>query len=263
MVKMVPIDPKWHAGKALRQAAGYGFVSTQALAPLTAAEFPAAASSMPIAFLQNTPGHYNAVVVMSPIQGRNFFVSPTGQWLGNYVPTALRSYPFRLGTAEGSSTVRLWIDEDAGAVVDAEESPTTRFFQEDGSPSPAVKGTLEFLQKIEEDRAVTAIGVAALSEAGVIRPWPLTVTIGKQQVTATGLHGINEAALNALDEHTFIKLRKTSALGLAYAQLVSVHTVGLFSSLDTIQHQMAQRAKPLPETSKLFSDDDDGTIKFN
>ncbi len=119
MVKMVPIDPKWHTGKALRQGAAYGFVASQALAPLTAAEFPAAASSMPIAFLQNTPGHYIAVAVMSPVQGRNFFVSPTGQWLGNYIPAALRSYPFRLGTAEGSSTVRLCIDEDAGAVVDA------------------------------------------------------------------------------------------------------------------------------------------------
>jgi hypothetical protein len=40
-----------------------------------------------------------------------------------------------------------------------------------------------------------------------------------RQVAAKGLHRIDEAKLNALDEATFLKLRKSSWLILAYAQL--------------------------------------------
>ena len=120
MVKMVPVDRRSHAGKALRQGAGYGFAADQTLVPITAAEFATAAIAMPIAFIEHSK-RYLPVAVTSPIQGRNLFISPTGQWLGTYIPAALRSYPFRLGMAEGSTVVSLWIDEDSGAVVDVDK----------------------------------------------------------------------------------------------------------------------------------------------
>ena len=105
--------------------------------------------------------------------------------------------------------------------------------------------------------------MAALAEARVIRPWPLTATLGKQQVTANGLFGIDEAALNAMDSHTFMRLRETSSLALAYAQIISRQTVGIFSNLERVQQQLAQQAKPFPHASSLFRIDDGGSIKFD
>lgn len=218
MVSIVPVDRGRHIGKGWRSSQGYAFAATQALVPLVGAEFANAAVVMPISFVQHD-GRYVPVGVTSPIQGRNFFVAPNGHWLGNYVPAALRSYPFRLGHAEDGGQVMLCIDEDSGLVVDTSATGATKFFEEDGSPSAAMEATFGFLQEVEQNRVVTDLAVASLTEAGVIQPWPLQVMDGNQQVAVNGLYRIDAEALAALDDETFLVLRKSSALALAHAQL--------------------------------------------
>jgi hypothetical protein len=221
------------------------------------------AVAMPIAFVQQADS-YLPVAILSPTQGRNFFVGPSGQWLGSYVPLSLQIYPFRLARREGSDQVSLSIDEDSGLIVDADASPgTSKFFERDGSPSAALKAIWQLVQQIEHARVVTNLAVAALAECRVIAPWPLTVHDGNQQVAISGLFQIDEAALNALDDEMFGKLRKASALVLGYSQLISMHTLNVFRQLGMLQQQLAQKAKPLPSVSSLFPVDDGGTIRFN
>jgi hypothetical protein len=263
MVNIVPVDSERHKGKGWRCQTAYGFAATEALVPLVGVDFARAAIAMPIAFIEQS-GRYLPVAVMSPVQGRNFFVAPNGQWLGSYVPAALRSYPFSLGRVEGSDRVVLCIDEDSGWVIDSGvNADVTKFFEEDGSPSAATKATLDFLQQVERGRSITDLAVAALTEARVILPWPLTVQDGNQQVQINGLYRIDEAALNALDNETFLKLRRASALVIAQMQLISMQTIGVFTQLQAVRRQLAQNAQPLPPISSLFSMDDGGTIRFN
>lgn len=205
------------------------------------------AVAMPIAFIEQS-GRYLPVAIMSPLQGRNLFIGPKGQWLGIYVPAALRSYPFSLARVEGSDKVVVCIDEDSGWVVDAAaNADATKFFEEDGSPSAAIKATLELLQQIEQNRPITDLAVAALAEARVIQPWPLTVMDGNQQVPINGFHYIDEAALNALDEQTFLKLRKSGSLVIAYAQLISMRTLSVFAQMAGVQQQLAHQAQAVPQ----------------
>jgi SapC len=261
MVKIVPVDRQRHAGKGWRRPSGCLFAAADALAPLVGLEFARAAGTLPIAFVEQS-GRHQPVAIMSPVPGRNLFVAPTGQWLGTYMPAGLRSYPFRLIRVEGSDSMTFCVDEDSGLIVDADDT-TEKLFEADGSPPAALKAMIEFLQQVEQNRALTDLAVAALAQAALIEPWPLTVKIGDQQVTANGLHRIDQTKLNALDEATFLKLRKSSSLILAYAQLISMHSIVTFENLATIQQQIAQRAKPLPSTSLLFTPDDGGTIRFN
>ena len=139
----------------------------------------------------------------------------------------------------------------------------TKFFEQDGVPSAALKALLDFLSRIEQNRPATDLALAALAEAGVMQPWPLAVEQDKEKTSVKGFHRIDESALNALDGETFLKLRKTSALGLAYAQLISMQTIGVFQQLLAIQQQLTQQAQPLPSVSSMFPMDDGGTIKFN
>lgn len=263
MVNLVAVSHERHGGKRWRAAGGYAFAATQTLIPLVGLEFSNAAVAMPIAFVEHS-GNYVPVAVLSPVQGRNLFVGPSGQWLGIYVPAALRSYPFRLAVHEGSKQVSLCIDEDSGWVIDASvDAAAARFFEEDGSPSAALKAVAEFLQQVEHNRMQTNAAIAALAEARLLQPWPLTVTLGKQQVTANGLYRTDEVALNAISGETFLKLRNVSALVLAYAQLISMHTTAAFGQMAMLQQQLAQHAKPLPAASSLFPTDDGGTIRFS
>jgi hypothetical protein len=82
------------------------------------------------------------------------------------------------------------------------------------------------------------LALATLAEIGVFQPWQLTVQQDQHQTPVTGLHRINEAALNAVDDEMFLKLRKSSALVIAYSQLISMQVIGVFQQLQTIQQQL-------------------------
>jgi hypothetical protein len=218
---------------------GYGFVAADALAPLGGSEFAHAVPAMPIGFVEKA-GHYFPVALMALTKGSNVFVGPSGQWLGAYVPAVLRSYPFSLVRREGSEQTALCIDEDNIVDDDDAGENVEKFFEADGTPSPTTKALTEFLRLIEHDQTITDLAAAALADAGVIKPWPLTVPVGNQQVTVSGLHRVDEPALNALDDGTFLKLRKASALVIAHGQLLSMGQVSVLARLSMVRQQMAQ-----------------------
>jgi hypothetical protein len=144
-------------------------------------------------------GRYVLMAMMSPMPGHNLFVGPDGEWLGGYAPSSLRSHPFRLVRREGSEQMSLYIDEDSGVISDADEAGEP-FFAADGKPSPSISTIVEFLRQIEANRVATDLATASLAAAGVIEPWPLEVEVGGKKAPTKGLHRINEAALNQLDD---------------------------------------------------------------
>jgi hypothetical protein len=258
-LKLVPLDRERFAGKGWRRPRGWTFAATEALVPVVGVEFARAATTMPIAFVQRS-NRYVPVVITSPANGRNLYVSPDGQWLGTYVPAVLRGYPFALVPSKGTDKLTLCIDEDSGLIANADDT-TEKFFETDGSASAALKSVLDLLQHIERNRVATAVAIAALAEAQLFEQWPLTVKIGEQPVATQGLHRLDQAKLNALDDAAFLKLRKPLALVLAYAHLLSLQNAERFGALAALQQQLAP--PPMPPVSSLFSGDDSGTIRFD
>lgn len=239
MANVVPVDRKRHGSKGWRRLPGFGFVSDDVVVPLSGSEFPQALPSMPIGFVEQA-GTYTPVGLMAVKKGSNVFVGPSGQWLGNYVPFVLRTYPFSLTHQDGSDEKVLAVDEDSGLVVGEVGEGVEKFFEADGSPTSATKAVTEYLQILERDQTMTQGAVTALAEANLIEPWPLTVPIGNDKVTVSGLHRVNEPALQALDDATFLKLRKAGSLALAYGQLLSMLQVSVLTKLSMIQEQMAK-----------------------
>ena len=254
MASFVGVSQQQLAGKGWRRPSGYGFAATENAVALVGSEFARAALAMPIAFIEQA-GQYVPAAVLSPIQGRNLFVGPAGQWLGGYVPAMLRTYPFRLARAPGSERASLCIDDASVLIPEANAGPED-FFAADGTLAPSLNAIVELLRRIEQDRPATDLAVAALVEARLIQAWPLTVTIGQEQVQVGGLHCVNEAALNALDDDKFLKLRKAGALVLADTQLLSMGQAGIFSQLAVIQQQLAQPHLAPPAAGE-------GMIRFN
>ncbi len=242
MAKSVPVSRERHSGKGWRHPAGYGFVAADTIAPLGGSEFAHAAAAMPIAFIERS-GHFLPVALLGLAKGSNVFVGPGGQWLGGYVPAVLRAYPFSLMRGEGSEQTFLCVDEDSGLIVDGDGETVEKFFEPDGSPSAMTNTLTDFLHSIEQDQIQTDLAVTALAEAGVIKPWPLTAPVGNQQVTVSGLYRVDEPALDALDDATFLKLRKASSLPVAYGQILSMGQAGVLSRLSAIRERVAQPAQ--------------------
>ena len=126
---------------------------------------------------------------------------------------------------------------------------------------------LELLSQVERSRMATQAAVDALAAAGLIQPWPLNIQQGEQNVPVTGLYRIDEAALNALENEAFLTLRRSGALLVAYAQLLSMNQLAVLQRLIQIQ---AKLKAPAPSVVQNFAglrgialSQDDGTLKFH
>ena len=240
---LVPITRDRHGQKTFRRFSSYGFAGTQTVAPLVAAELAKVAVSFPIAFLrENNQTVLVAVLGIEP--GINLFVAPDGRWAGPYVPAAFRSYPFVLAETEDNRQV-LCVNEASGLVVD--DPSGEAFFAEGNTPSEAVRGILDFLMKIHENRLLTVRACEALARHDLLEPWTLIAPgeSGPRQVT--GLWRISEDRLGQLGDEAFLELRRTGALALAYAQLMSMGHLPLLERLASLRAEMAKRsAAPLP-----------------
>ena len=107
--------------------------------------------------------------------------------------------------------------------------------------------------------------MSPLVQAGVIKPWPITIKGEQGDRVVNGLNCIDEAALNALPNEDFLKLRATGALPIAYAQLLSMNQLGVFEHLGKIQGQLAPKPiAPMPDSlDKLFDRSDSLELKFD
>jgi hypothetical protein len=122
---------------------------------------------------------------------------------------------------------------------------------------------LDFLAGVERDRIATDLAMAALAGASLIQPWPINVTADGSAKPLNGLFRIDEPALNALDDEAFLKLRKSSALPLAYTQLLSTGQIALFEQLMRMQQQLAPRQERQFSLDEIFAAAESETIRFN
>jgi len=110
--------------------------------------------------------------------------------------------------------------------------------------------------------------VDALQAAELIQPWPRNLQQGENTVPVEGFHRIDEAALNALPDEAFLALRKTGALPLAYAQLLSMNQLGKLQQAVGVQAKMREQllAQAASQTSVGTDFDfllsEDATFKF-
>lgn len=217
MPKLVAVTPESHGAKRWLPLSSYRFAAGQIAIPLVAMELPKAMLSMPIALIRDNEQKYFPVGLAGITPGKNLFVADDGHWRARYVPAVVRGYPFRLARREDH--LLLCVDEDSGLVTDGPEGEP--FFSEDGSPAPKVKETLDFLGQVERNRAATVEACSQLERHGCVKPWTVTVKSNEAEQPIQGLFHVDATALNALPDETFLELRGTGALLLAYCQLLS------------------------------------------
>jgi hypothetical protein len=156
------------------------------------------------------------------------------------------------------------VDEGSGLVVEKHIAGED-FFDTDGTLSPASKPAMELLTQLHRSRQATDLAVSALAQAGVIKPWPIKVKSEQGEQPIHGLHRVDEAALAALPDEVFLKLRAASALPIAYAQLLSTGQLGIFAQLARLHSQPGPApVAALPESlDGLLERLNDDTIRFN
>lgn len=239
MTRLTAITPDQFAGKTWNRCSSYAFAARLNVLPVTVAELASLVPALPMGFVQ-TADTFQLVAITALQQGVNHFVAPDGRWLGDYVPAALRGYPFQLVKSPDRQESILCFDESSGLLAEAGEAEA--FFDVDGVPSQPIKDILNFLSQIECNQATTQAAVNALQGNGLIQPWPLNLRQDERTVSVQGLYRIDEAALNVLPNENFLALRMSGALPVAYAQLLSMNQLNKLQKAAQAQAQLKVQA---------------------
>ncbi len=259
MPNYVPVSRERHADQSWTKFSSYAFAAQTAVAPLVAAELPKAMMAMPLGFIR-VDGAVMPAAILSLEPNRNLYVSVQGQWMGAYVPSAFRSYPFRLLSAQNSQMV-LCVDEDSGLVGEGPQGEA--IFGADGELSGEAKQVVDFLTQVEGNRQATARAAAALDAKGVIKPWELKVKTDQGERPVEGLFKVDEASLNALPLDDFGELRSAGALVLAYCQMLSMQNVAVLGKLAQAHQQQMQQKPKVPALDSVLAPANDGDLDID
>jgi hypothetical protein len=243
----VPFDTAVHGALQFAEAApDFGFASGVNVIPLLVSEVAQAVRHYPLVFLPSTQDVAPTLVALVDLGDNvNRFVNSQGQWRADtYIPAYVRRYPFLplrvpdkpdpiLGIDIGAS----WINAKGGEVlVDAT-----------GHATPRLERVMAFQLEYQQQAEMTVVMCAALQGSAVLEPRTLSWKSAQGEPRQVdGFLCVQETKLKALTPGALTALHQADALGLAYAQLLSMSNLqGLVAAATqfTVAPQPGQPAK--------------------
>jgi len=225
--KLTPLKYSVHANLRLRPITDYGFARSELIAPIVIDEIADVAREYPIVFPK---GGKLPVVLMGVNKDNNAYVGVDGQWLATYIPAHIRHYPLALANvsdqaakgkvdAKNESRLLVLVDEESAVLSEGEGQP---LFTRDGKLAHASQQLVGLMEQVQNRVGITQLMVQAINEAGLLMERSIRIKHeGEAERNVEGVCLIDEDALNKLDDLAFNKLRKSGALPLVYASLLS------------------------------------------
>ncbi|WPL18679.1 SapC [Thiorhodovibrio winogradskyi] len=227
----VPVTRSCHGDRRWRRSQTFEFARSLKLCGLVLAEIEPIALSFPMGFTLRH-GRLFPVIILANADGESLYVGPKGQWLANYLPALLRSYPFRIKRDENEHFV-LHVDEGSGLVVDTKEDG--ELFFEGHEPSQAIKDIQAFLETLEVGRQQTAEACSVLQRLGLLTDWPSSAPEESDDflhpAPFSDLLRIDQSVLSNLDAPSLHALHQSGGLRLAILQKLSERHLGLHKIL--------------------------------
>lgn len=259
MTEWVAVSRTKHAGKHWLPRNGFDFAAARQVVPVSIAEVAKLLPHYAIGFVKLPDGRFQPAALLGIGGERNLYVAPDSKWLCAYIPAELQAYPFSMVAGDEGQQI-LCISSSALS----DDSRLPPLLAEDGSLEAAALERFNFLAQHQTSRLVTVKAMAALSGAGVLEKWDISINReGGEPLSIHGLYKVNESALNALGEQQFAALRQTGALVLAYAQIFSMSQLTQLIQRAEYLGKAASLNAPGEGLDKLFGDQEHGTLSFD
>ena len=250
---LVAFDTEQH--RTLRLPAerkNFAFAAPANLLPLTFAEVGQALRHYPVVFIAE--GDKLGLVALTGLgNSGNRFVDANGEWrAGAYIPAYVRGYPFIAIRPGDKVEPVLAFDPQA---ADFMQTGGQLLINADGTPAEQLKGIMAFHAEYRQLAERTLAMTHALKEAGVLEEGSLQLQAnqGGEAQRIGGFLVVSEAKLKALPAEALKKLMDADALGLAYAQLLSMVSLGNLFAAPATQANLPASPKPRkrPSTKAL------------
>lgn len=281
---ITPISKVTFKHKRFKRYDSYAFAANDVVASLVLRELVRASVALPIAFAR-IQDKLTPVAIQGFEGQKNLLVATDGRWIGRYVPSVYRGYPFSLANdAQGRKI--LCFDDSSGLLIEEGGEP---FFSADGKPTDGINNVLNFLTQVASNRQVTEQVCALLDEQGLLEPWSIKVNAqpdaqneGQQEhmqeqvelekktqesdtYQLNGVLRVNEAAFSRLGKDDLYTLHQAGALSAIYCHLLSVQRLPELGKLADA-HRLAEQKAALPKNEAGELDlsflADDTTISF-
>jgi len=185
-----------------------------------AQEFLEVVKQYPIVFSRTAEGAVISVALLGISD--NLFVGSDGAWEKElYIPAFIRRYPFNLaeGIAEdGSLTVCVDADYPGFGPEEGES-----LFTSDGSNTPLLDNTIDFLRLYHNQFEITKGFVAHLTGLNIFKSVDANITLARgERFTIRDLMMVDEEALLKLPDDELVALVRRGFMPWIYAHLYSM-----------------------------------------
>lgn len=243
-----PITRDKHGELYLKAGKDFVFAKEVNSVPLMAAEFPAAASDLPIVFTDTDDGVL-PVAVLGIERDVNLMVDDDNRWQGEYVPAFFRRYPFVFASSEDGKTFTLCIDEDYEGINS--EGRGERLFDADGEQTQYLSRVLSFLQDYQAHFQRTRTFCRRLVELDLLEAVEAQVRLPEGgRRTLTGFKSINRQKLKELSAEQLQTLMGNDELELMHIHLQSMRNFNRLARLARGGNALDSQAKPDPATDE-------------
>jgi hypothetical protein len=173
--QITPVNEVRHRAKKVKALENFAFAKDLHMVGLMVQEFPIAAASYPIVFLERPESDdFLAVALVGFKAGENLFVDADGKWTGAYVPAMLRRYPFILARTEEEGRFTVCVDEASG-LIDDEAGQS--LFTDEGAPTEALERVKRYLVDLQQLEGTTKAFCAKLKENNLLAPLNLRIRV--------------------------------------------------------------------------------------
>ncbi|WP_148255483.1 SapC family protein [Aidingimonas lacisalsi] len=247
-----PVTRDKHGELYLKAGKDFAFAKEVNSVPLMAAEFPAAASDLPIVFTDADDGVL-PVAVLGIERDVNLMVDDDHRWRGEYVPAFFRRYPFVFASASDGKTFTLCIDEDYEGLNG--EGRGERLFDADGEQTQYLSRVLSFLQDYQAHFQRTRAFCRRLAELELLESVEAQVRLPEGgRRTLTGFKAINRNKLKELSAEQLQTLMSNDELELMHIHLQSMRNFNRLTRLAQGGEAVDAQAKPDPAAEDTGDD---------
>lgn len=239
MSRIVPLDAARHHAVCVDTMAG---AAARQFVQIGLSEIALAAADMPLLLVKDgQTGRFNLVALFGLIEQRNLFWQQGGMQ-STYLPRAASLTAFRINP-EGLEGIGL---DEADPALSLRGEP---LFAADGSATPFLTSIRNALCAVIADVAAAQALIDAYAQLRVIRPLSLVLRHADGHEHAiTGLYGLDEEQLAALDDATVVALHRADRLAPAAVMTASLAQVERLKQL----HNAAQ-LRPIASFQLTFS----------
>lgn len=220
----VPVTPSRHGAWSI-EPRDYSFSKNINSVPLTAIEFPAAASEYSIVFAGQS-GALMPVAILGVRSSQNLFLNDKGEWDAKYVPAFVRRYPFVFSSPDQGKSFTLCVDETFAGFN--QEGRGQRLFGDDRKPTPYTDNVLKFLKQYQVEFQRTQGFCRKLEELKLLEPMQAQMSLPSgERMSLAGFMAVNREKLKALAPEALAGLAQSDELELIYLHLQSMRNFGL------------------------------------